>query len=107
MRGAVCLDYQSVYCTKQETVSSWSLSLVSAVFLLLALGFKIWIGINSTALGYQLAEERTRAVNYDMQRRELELQLSILLRPDNLAQHAKESLGLQALNPKQARRIVN
>lgn len=105
MRDIACLDYQMVYCSKQEVVSSWGLMIGACCLLFVALVFKIWIGINTTSLGYQLAEERERAVTYDMQRRELELQLSILLRPDYLAKHAQEKLGLVDLNPQQARKI--
>ena len=105
-RSALCLDYQSVYCQKQEKVSTWSLTLAASLLLLLALSFKIWIGIAGTSLGYELAEERERTVAYDMERRDCELQLSILLRPDNLTRRAREQLGLGVLDPKQARRMT-
>ena len=104
-RSTFCLDYQSVYCDKQENVGSWSLTLAAALLLLLALTFKIWVGIRITALGYELAEERNATIAYDMERRDYELQLSILQRPDNLERRAREVLGLGALDPKQARRI--
>ncbi len=83
-----------------------SLSLAAALLLLLALSFKIWIGIRITSLGYELAEENGRAVAYDMERRDYELQRSILLRPDNLERRAREALGLRKLDPKQARKIA-
>ena len=41
-----------------------------------------------------------------MQRRELELELSVLMRPDNLTRAAEKRLGLVAMNPAQMRRIV-
>ena len=106
MRNEACLDYQLVYLSKQETFHSWSLFLVASLFLLLALGFKIWIGQNITSLGYQLAQEREMAVDYDMQRRELELQLSVLSRPDNIAQRAQEVLGFGDMDPVRTRKIT-
>jgi len=106
MRSAACLGYQMVYCSKYEAVGTWILSFASVLCLMLALGIKIWLGINATSLGYQLAEERDRAVAYDNQRRELELQLSVLLRPDNLSQRAAKVLGMQAMSPQQARTIT-
>ncbi len=103
--NAVCLNYQSVYCSKQESVNSFSAIIVSATILFLALCMKIWMTISSTSLGYQLAEEREKTIALDMQRREYELQLSVLLRPDNLAERAKNVLGLKALRPEQAAKI--
>ena len=102
----LCLNYQPVYCDQEEKMGSWSLTLGASLLLFAVLAFKIWIGIKITSLGYELAEERERAVAHDMERREFELQLSVLLRPDNLEQRAREILGLQTLNPKQARKIV-
>lgn len=103
---ALCLDYQSVYHQKRERVGSWSYTLLAALLLLSVLSFKIWIGIQTTAVGYELAEQQERTIALDMERRESELQLSILKRPDNLARRAQQVLGLQALDPKQARKIV-
>jgi len=105
MRTALCLDFQSVYCQKQEKLSSWSWTLAASIVLLLALAFKVWVGISITAVGYELARERERAVSGDMERREYELQLSVLLRPDNLEKRAREVLEFEKLDPKKARKI--
>jgi hypothetical protein len=103
---AVCLDYQSVYCPRQSVVSSWTFTLIASVILLAALSFRVWIKIESTEVGYLLAAEQQRAVEYDMERRDYELQLSLLLRPDNLIPVAKEKLALERLDPARARKIV-
>ncbi len=66
---------------------------------------KIWIQAQSTQVGYELASARKYAVDLDMQRRELELHRSFLLRPDNLRGAAAARLGLEDLNPKQAIKI--
>lgn len=102
---AVCLDYQSVYFKRDAVRISFRTKMLCALALLLALAFKIWVKIESTDLGYQLARERGRSVELDQRRRELELELSVVLRPDNLARRAQKELGLNSLHPLQARKI--
>jgi len=51
--------------------------------------------LEATDYGYQIARERQRTVSLDMERRELELQVSVLLRPDSLAKAAHEKVGLE------------
>ena len=102
---AVCLEYQSVYCSSRERASSLKGQIICATLLLLALLSKVWIKVESTDIGYQVARERQRTISLDMERRELELQLSVLLRADNLTTAAQKRLGLGTLNPRQARRI--
>ncbi len=91
---AVCLQYQSVYVRRDATVVSKRLQLLAAVVLLVVLAARVWMKLESTDVGYQLARERQRTVALDMERRELELQLSVLLRPDALAKAARERSGL-------------
>jgi len=102
---AVCLDYQSVYCKREELKISLRLKILAGALIISALAFKVWVKIESTDVGYQLAKERSRAVELDMKRRELELELSILTRPDSLATRAHAELGLVTLDPNQARKI--
>lgn len=103
---AVCLDYQSVYCDKQAVTSSTRFHLIAACILLLALAFKVWMKVETTQLGYQLGKERERIVQYDMEKRDLELQLSIVLRPDNLRALAEKRLGLKPLQIDQSLRVL-
>ncbi len=102
---AVCLDYQAVYYRREEEKISWRMKVLLCGSLLFALSFRIWLKIESTDLGYQLAHERAQSVELDMQRREKELELSLLLRPDNLSRRAHNEIGLTALRPSQARKI--
>lgn len=102
---AMCLDYQTVYCRRRQIIISVKLQLLAATFLLASLAAKVWIKVESTDLGYQLAKAREQTVELDMQRRELELGLSVLKRPDNLARAGRERLGFRPLNPGQARKI--
>lgn len=104
---AVCLEYQAVYSRKANVAVSVRAQLIAAVLLLAALSSKVWIKIESTDIGYRLAKERQVTIDLDMQRRELELARSVLMRPDNLTKVAKTRLGLGLLRPEQARRIVN
>ena len=91
---AVCLDYQAVYVRRGSTAVTTRIHIAAAFLLLATLAVKVWIKLETTDLGYQLARERQVTVDLDMQRRELELQLSVLTRPDNLSRAAKNKLGL-------------
>ena len=102
---AVCLEYQSVYSRRDKVVISVRMQIVAAALLLCALVGKVWIKIETTDLGYQLAKERELKVSLDMERREYELQRSVLLRTDNLSRVAQQKLGLMPLNPANARKI--
>ena len=102
---AVCLDYQAVYCQREGVAGNWCLLCLAAMTLLLALVFRVWIKIETTDVGYRLAHEREQTISFDNTRRDLELQLSLLKRQDYLTQRAKATLGLQPLNPNQARKI--
>jgi hypothetical protein len=103
---AICLEYQAVYYDQARIRRAWWATLCASLLLLFMLGLKVWIKIESTSVGYDLAAQRARAVQIDMQRRELELQLSVLMRSDELGRRAHERLGLGALDSKQARKIV-
>lgn len=85
---ALSLSYQSVYIQPRVQVVSVKWHLLSGLLLAAALVFRIWVKLESTSLGYEVGKERQHTVNLDMQRRELELQLSVLLKPDNLSKRA-------------------
>ena len=103
---AVCLEYQSVYCRRDKIVISVRMQVVASMLLLLALVGKVWIKIETTDLGYQLSRERELRTTYEMEKREYELQRSVLLRTDNLTRVAQRKLGLLQLDPTKARRIL-
>jgi hypothetical protein len=92
---AVCLQYQSVYVKREAAVVSLRVQIVAAVALLLVLGARVWVKLEATDLGYQLARERSRTIELDMERRELELQRSVLLRPDSLSASARKMAHLE------------
>ena len=102
---AVCLEYQSIYYGRRRKAFSLRLQLAAASVLLLALVVKVWIKVETTQLGYQLAEARQQTVELDMERRELSLQLSVQMRPDNLSRMAHVKLGLENLDARQTRKI--
>ena len=91
---AVCLQYQSVYVKREAAPVSGKAQLVGAVVLLALLGSKVWAKLEATDLGYSLARERQKMVALDMERRELELQRSVLMRPDSLSRAARDKAGL-------------
>jgi hypothetical protein len=72
------------------------------LFLFAILAVKVAIELRCTELSYVLAHQQKRTVAYEMERRELDLQLSILQRSDVLAEQA-EQLGLKPLKAEQIR----
>jgi hypothetical protein len=103
---AVCLQYQSVYVKREAAAVSVRMQVIAAVALLLVLGARVWTKIQATDLGYQLARERSKTVELDMERRELELQRSVLLRPDSLSKSARQMGQLQEHSPQNTLRIA-
>ena len=102
---AVALDYQTVYMRRKPVSLPFTWHMVAGAILFIALAVKVWITIECTEQGYAFARARQEAVELDMERRELELHYSVLLKPDNLLMRAHKQLGLQPLNPAQAKRI--
>jgi len=103
---SVCLDYQSVYQRRGAVRVSVRSQVIAALFLLVVLAFKVWVRIECTNLGYVVAKEKQLTMNLDMERRELELQLSVLKRADTLAKKAHSKLGLVALDSRQAKKFT-
>ncbi len=102
---AIALDYQTVYYKKKRRVIPLSVHIGAALLLFFALAVKVWITIECTKQGYKLSKVRSEAVALDMERRELELHKSVLLKPSNLIMRSKTKLGLTTLDPRQARKI--
>lgn len=102
---AIALDYQTVYYKKKRRVVPLSVHIAAAVLLFFALAVKVWIKIECTEQGYRLSKARNETVAFDMERRELELHQSVLLKPSNLIMRSKRNLGLTTLDPNQARKI--
>ena len=103
---AVCLQYQSVYVKREAAVVSLRVQIATAIALLVVLGARVWVKREATDVGYQLARERTKTIELDMQRRELELQRSVLLRPDSLTAAARRMGQLEEHKPETTLRIV-
>jgi cell division protein FtsL len=81
------------------------LELLAAIILFAVLVFRIWIKIETTDLGYALASHRKEAIELDMQRRELELALSILQKGETIQSRASKDLGMVPMESRQARRM--
>jgi hypothetical protein len=79
---AVCLQYQSVYVRRESKAVSARVQILAAVVLLGVLGARVWVKLEATDLGYQMAHER-----------------SVLLRPDSLAKSAREMAQLSEHSP--------
>ncbi len=103
---AACLDYQSVYCKRKSASANLRWHVLAGVLLFGALALRVWVKIQCTSVGYDLAKERQRSVELDMERREFELQRSLLLRPDTLSVMAEKRLGLKMVPAAQLARIA-
>ena len=103
---AVCLQYQSVYVRREARTISAKAQVVAAVAILGVLGARVWAKLEATDLGYQLAQARQQTVELDMERRELELQRSVLMRPDSLAKSAREMVQLSDHSPGQTIKVT-
>lgn len=95
---AVCLQYQSVYVKRDVATVSIRVQVLAAIALLVVLGLRVWVKLEATDIGYQVAQARSRTVALDMERRELELEQAILLRPDSLSAAARRMGGLQEMD---------
>lgn len=98
---AMCLDYQMVYAPRKKIVQYLRLQMIAAFTLLCVLVGKVWIKIEQTEIGYELGKVHNQWLSLDMERRELELQLSVMMRHDSLARTARTRLGLEPFNQKQ------
>lgn len=103
---AISLDYQLVHYRRKPIRVPLRLTIVLAVILFVASSAKVAITIASTEIGYKIAQQREKTVALDMQRRELELERSVLLKHDILSARARTQLALEPLKPTQARKLT-
>lgn len=78
----------------------------AGLILILALLVKVWIRIETTDYGYQLASERQSMIELDRQERALTFALTSLTQPDQL-RAAAEPLGLRPTDPSQVWKLAN
>jgi cell division protein FtsL len=102
---AVCLEYQAVYQGRDNVFRSWYCLGGACCILFLALAIKVAVKIQITNHGYSLAQAEQQALVLDTERRDLQLQLSVLKRRDTLEKKAKARLGLHSYSPAQTRYI--
>lgn len=104
---AVSVPYQSSIPRVQALPgSSVAFAVFSGMLVLVTLVFRIWANIESTELGYELAKSRSQYVQLDLERREFELQRSVLMRNAHLRRRAKIELGLEPLRPDQGKHVL-
>lgn len=103
---AVYLDYQAVYCDRRTITISTRVQVLLLLLVFSIFAVKVWLQLEATRLGYLLSKERQLTVQMDMERRELELHKSVLLRPENLAVQAKGKLGLSHWDSSKVLRVV-
>jgi cell division protein FtsL len=103
---AVCLDYQAVYFRKHRSaILSWRWTILGCVFFVTVLSLKVSTRLQITSLGYQLHENQSRALQLDQERRDLEYQVSVLTRLDNIQREAHKRLGMTTVKKAQVRHI--
>ncbi len=103
---SVCLGYQAVYLDRETHTSRTRLHILALILLFVSLSYKVWLKLEVVELGYLIAESRKEAVLLDRERQELELQYSVLTRPDLLEKYAVERLGLFPPRAERVLRIV-
>lgn len=103
MSVAIAISSRKVYV--RSLPMRLHLELAAAISLLAVLAFRVWLKVEATDMGYELAHARQHAIELDMKRRELDLALSVLQRSETIQSRAKHELGLQAMDPRQARRM--
>ncbi len=89
---AVCLDYQSVYVKNVKTVSN-KLTILASFFLMSVLIFHVWIRSEKVSLGYNIATAQNKTAEYSTIKKDLEMQLSVIGRYDNLMNLSQKRLG--------------
>ena len=102
---AISIDYLDSLARKQPLTISVQLQILITLLTVSLIIFKIWCRFESIDYGYRIAEERKKSVALDMERRELELHLSVLLAPNNLGKEATKRIGLVNPNNSQLWRI--
>lgn len=102
---AVCVDYQPVYFRTKSRSSAASWQVLIASCLLAVLLTRVWLRSETTELGYHLSDLRKETIELDLVRRELTMQLSVLTRPDSLAERGKRELGFAELKSSQLRSV--
>ncbi|MCB0337785.1 MAG: hypothetical protein KDD62_15820 [Bdellovibrionales bacterium] len=102
---AAYLDYQSVYCRKKKVGYNWSAAFFAGSLLFVILAIKVAFKLQATSLGYDLAQAQKETVELDTERRDAELQRSVLLQPAGLEERAVKSLVLMPYNSAKIIRI--
>jgi hypothetical protein len=95
---AICLQHQAVFQEKKSLFISVRAQFFIGLILVLALSFKIWVKLCITEVGYEVARLRQAIVELSEEKQELELQRSILRRPDHLSRSARERLALSSFD---------
>ena len=86
--------FEGYYIEEDKIGIRWGLTLSSAVILFMVFLFRITVRLEVVNAGYELGKQRKRLLALDMKRRDLELQRSVLYRPEVLEKRAEEELGL-------------
>lgn len=102
---SVCLSYQSVYCDRYSSATAVRYQVAALGVLLAVLAFKVMIKIEETDLGYELSQARRHHSQILLDKQELQLQLSVITRPDIIRKEASARLGLRELQPQQVKRV--
>ena len=101
------LNYQQVYIRPRRAfVVSFRVQCALIALLISFVSTKVYVQSEITQLGYRIGTERIRSRELEGTVRELQLARSVLLRPRTLQAEARARVGLVALLPTQARRIV-
>jgi hypothetical protein len=102
---AVCLDYQSVSIRSDEEIAvSWRKYLILGLILLCLIALRVRNRHLEVAYGYQLHQENELTERLNTEKQDLEYQVSVLTRFENLRDEADKRLKLVS-SPKSVVRV--
>lgn len=88
------LENQNVFIQEKARSSAISFPYITCVVLLSLLVARVWMKVETTRLGYRLGELREKHTALSLDRQELELQFSVVKKPNSLYTLAHERLGM-------------
>ena len=92
---ATHIQYRAIAGVRTRVDIPVKVKIIGCAMLATILVAKVWVRMQITSEGYRLADAQSKTVDLDMQKRELELKLSIMKRRDYLLSEAQTRLGLR------------
>ncbi|HMO02688.1 MAG TPA: hypothetical protein PKD37_07250 [Oligoflexia bacterium] len=102
---SISLSNQLIIARRLPKALPLSLQLALCLVFLISLALRVWIKVETTHLGYQIAESRQLAAELTAAIAEYQMQISVLKSRSRIL-GAVADLGLKSANSKQIRKVV-